>query len=127
MYILSSLILLVNEFVCLNIAVSLANALNCASALEAKLKANTKALGEADKKCAKEVAATEFATDQAVKEAEARAIKAEKSLAEVLKRQTQCEEVVVKRINDLLTSIGSKCSLPVDLYCLLCFVDLCFY
>jgi hypothetical protein len=83
--------------------------------------------GEADKKRAKEVAATKFATDHAVKEAEARAIKAKKSLAEVLKRQTQREEVVVKWINDLLTSIGSKCSLPVHLYCLLCFVDLHFY
>jgi hypothetical protein len=102
----------------------LTNALNRASALEAKLKATTKALGEADKKRVKEVAATKLAADQVVKETEARAIKAEKALAEVSKRQTQCEEVVVKRIDDLLTS---KCSLPVDLYCLLCFVNLHFY
>jgi hypothetical protein len=67
----------------LNTAVSLANALNRASALENKLETTTKALEEADNKRAKEVAATKLATDQAVKEAEARAIKAKKSLAEV--------------------------------------------
>jgi Skp family chaperone for outer membrane proteins len=94
----------------------LANALNLASALEAKLKATTKALGEADKKCAEEVAATKLTTNQEVKEAEARANKTKKSLAEVSKRQTQREEAIVKRINDLLTSISSKCSLPVGLY-----------
>jgi hypothetical protein len=32
-----------------------------------------------------------------------------------------------KWIDDLLTSIGSKCSLPVGLYYFLCFVDLRFY
>jgi hypothetical protein len=73
----------------LNTAVSLANALNHASALEDKLKTTTKALEEADNKRAEEVAATKLATDQAVKEAEARAIKAKKSLAEVSQRQTQ--------------------------------------
>jgi biopolymer transport protein ExbB/TolQ len=101
--------ILVFQWICLlNIAVSLANALNRASALEAKLKATTKALEEAHKKCAKEVAATKLAANQAVKEVEARAINAEKALAKVSKRQTQHEEAVVKRIDDLLTSFGSK-------------------
>jgi hypothetical protein len=67
----------------LNIAVSLANALNHTNVLEAKLKATTKALEEAANKHAKEVAATELVANHAVKEAEARAIKAEKSLAKV--------------------------------------------
>jgi hypothetical protein len=47
--------------------------------LESKLKVTTKALEEADKKCAKEVVATKLAADQVVKEGEARAIKAKKS------------------------------------------------
>jgi hypothetical protein len=45
----------------------LANAPNRASALEAKLKATTKALEEADKKHAEEVAATKLAADHAVR------------------------------------------------------------
>jgi hypothetical protein len=61
----------------------LANALNRASSLEAKLKATTKALGEADKKRDEEVVATKLAANQAVKEAEAGAMKSKKSLAEV--------------------------------------------
>jgi hypothetical protein len=46
--------------------------------LEAKLKASTKALGEADKKHADEVVATKLVADLAVKEVEARAIKTKK-------------------------------------------------
>jgi hypothetical protein len=100
----------------------LANALNCANGLEAKLKATTKAMGEANKKCAEEVVATKLVVDQAGKEAEARAITAKKALAELSKKQTQREEAVVKRIDDLLTSFGSKCSLPVVLhYCFVVF------
>jgi biopolymer transport protein ExbB/TolQ len=116
------LITLAFQWICLlNIAVSLANALNRSSALEAKLKTATKALGEADKKHAEEVAATKLVTDQAVKEAEARATKAKKALDEVSKKQARREEVVVKRIDDLLTSIGSKCSFPVVLHFLCVF------
>jgi hypothetical protein len=62
----------------------LANALNCATLLEAKLKTTTKALEEADNKHAKEVAFGKLAANQAIKEAEARAINAKKkNLAEV--------------------------------------------
>jgi hypothetical protein len=67
----------------LNFPVTLANALNHATLLEAKRKTTTKALEEAENKRAKEVAAAKLATDQTVKEAEARAIKAEETLAEV--------------------------------------------
>jgi uncharacterized protein YqjF (DUF2071 family) len=65
-------------------------------------------LEEADNKHAEAVAATILAVDQAVKEAEARAIKAKKALAEVSQRQTRREASVVKRIDDLSTSFGSE-------------------
>jgi hypothetical protein len=82
--------------------------------LEAKLKATTKALGEADKKHAEEVVATKLAADWAVKEAEARATKAEKGIAEVSKKQSRREEAIVKCIDDLLTSFGSKYRLTMS-------------
>jgi Skp family chaperone for outer membrane proteins len=88
------------------------------SSLETKLKATAKALKEADEKHIKEVAAAKLSVDQAVKEANARATKAEKALAEVSQRHANHEEAVVKRIDDILTSIGSKCSLTFVFYCL---------
>jgi hypothetical protein len=110
----------------LNIVVSLANALNHANVLEAKLKATTKALEEADKKHTKEGAATKLAANHAVQEAEARAIKAEKSLAKVSQSQSKCEEVVVKCIDDLLTSIGSKYHLILNVI-VFAFLDVHFH
>jgi hypothetical protein len=68
--------------------VSLANALVCVASLEAKLKATSQALKEAD-------AAKAFA-DKAAKEAEARAIKAKNALVEVSQKQAKREEDVVK-------------------------------
>jgi hypothetical protein len=97
----------------LNFLVTLANALNHATLFEAKLKTTTKALEEAENKCVEEVDAAKLATDQAVKEAEARAIKAKETLAEVSRKQSKCEEAVVKRIDDLLNSFGSKCHLAI--------------
>jgi hypothetical protein len=68
------------ELICLlNFLVALANSLNYATLLEAKLKTTTKALEEANNKCAEEVASAKLAADQAVKEVEARAIKAKKN------------------------------------------------
>jgi hypothetical protein len=64
--------------------------------LEAKLKSITKAMGEADKKHDEEVAATKLAADRVVKEAEARTTKAKKALAKVSKKQSRCEEAIVK-------------------------------
>jgi predicted Holliday junction resolvase-like endonuclease len=64
--------------VLLNLAVSLANALNRVKTLEGKLSANTKALKEAERKRAEEVVATKLSAAQAVREAEARAIKFKK-------------------------------------------------
>jgi membrane protein involved in colicin uptake len=81
--------------------------------LEAKLKTTSKALEEANKKPTTEVVAAMLATDQAVKDAEARAIKAKETLARVYQNQSKREEAVVKCIDDLLTSFGSKCHLAV--------------
>jgi Skp family chaperone for outer membrane proteins len=103
------------DFPCRRVTVS-ANALVRVSSLETKLKATAKALKEADKKRTKEVAAAKLSIDQAVKEANARATKAKKAVAEVSQRQTSHEEAVVKRIDDILTSIGSKCSLTFVFY-----------
>jgi hypothetical protein len=71
--------------------VSLANALVHVASLEAKLKTTSKALKEVDEKLAKEVPA-----DKAAKAAEARAIKAEKDLAEVSQSHAKREEDIVK-------------------------------
>jgi hypothetical protein len=88
--------------------VSLANALACVTLLEAKLKTTSKALKEADEKRAKEVSTVKVSTDKAVREAEARAVKAKKALTEVSQRQAKREEDVVKRLDDILTTVGSK-------------------
>jgi biopolymer transport protein ExbB/TolQ len=82
--------------------VSLANALVRVASLEAKLKASSKAL--------KEVHDAKASADNAAKAAEARAIKAKKALAEVSQKQAKREEEVVKRLDDILTSVGSKFS-----------------
>jgi Flp pilus assembly protein TadB len=103
---------------CLLTTVSLANALVCVNSLETKLKATTKALKEANKKHAKEVAAAKLSANQAVKEGEARATKAEKALAEVSQRQASREEDVVKWIDDILTCVGSKWFVTFVFYCL---------
>jgi biopolymer transport protein ExbB/TolQ len=102
--------------------VSLANALARVNSLEAKLKTISKALKEADEKRAKEVSAAKVSTDKAVKAVEARAIKAKKALAGISKRQSKREEDVVKRLDDILTSVGSKYSLA---FVFLSFIPIC--
>jgi hypothetical protein len=69
------------------------------------------------------IKATKPAADQAVKEAEARATKDEKSLAKVSKKQKQRAEAIVKIIDDLLTSFHSKYRFIV--YSLVLLVSLC--
>jgi Skp family chaperone for outer membrane proteins len=81
-------------------AVALANALARVAYLEAKLKTTSKALKEAD--------AAKASADKAAKAAEARAIKAEKTLAEVSQKQAKREGGVVKRLNEIIASVGSK-------------------
>jgi hypothetical protein len=70
------------------------------ASLEAELMTTSKALKDAD-------AAKAFA-GKAAKAAEARAIKAEKALAEVSQKQTRREGGVVKRLNEILASVGNK-------------------
>jgi chromosome segregation ATPase len=72
------------------------------ASLEAKLKATSKALKEAD--------AAKASANKAAKAAEARAIKAEKALAEVSQKPAKREEDVVKQLDAILTSVGSKFS-----------------
>jgi Fe2+ transport system protein B len=102
--------------------VYLANALVRVTYLEAKLKTTSKALKEADEKCAKEVSAAKISADKAVKAAEASASKAKKALAKVSQSQAKHEEDVVKRLDDILTSVGSKFSLVFVFYC---FIHVC--
>jgi hypothetical protein len=126
LFIYSLLFLCLNGISLSSITVSLANALARVNLLEAKLKATVKALEEADDKSAKEVAAGKLAANQVVKETEARDTKAEKAVVEVSQKQSKQKEVVVKRLDDLLTSIGSMCFLPVKLYCL-CVLSNCVF
>jgi aspartokinase len=82
--------------------VSLANALVRVASLEAKLKATSQALKKAD--------AAKADADKAAKATESRAIKAENALAEVSQKQAKREEDVVKRLDGILMSVGSKFS-----------------
>jgi hypothetical protein len=112
-------------YVVISFIISLANALARVASLEAKLKTTSKALKEADEKRAKELSAANVSADKVVKAAEARAIKAEKTLAEVSRRQAKCEEDVVKRLDDILTSVGSRFSfLLLSSTALFLFVDM---
>jgi predicted Holliday junction resolvase-like endonuclease len=95
--------------------VSLANAHVRVASLEAKLKTTTQALKEAD--------AAKVSANKAAKAAEARAIKAENALAEVAQKQAKREEDVVKQLDGILTSVGSKFS---PYCCLLPFLVLVF-
>jgi hypothetical protein len=96
--------------------------------LDAKLKASSKALeeaqtclGAAEARHKEELATAKQATAQAVKEAEARAATVEDALAKVGQKQSKHEEAVVKRLDVLSTSFGSKCFLLWKfLYLLLC-------
>jgi hypothetical protein len=92
------------------------------TSLEAKLKTTSKVLKEADEKCANEVCVAKVSADKAVKAAKARAIKVKKASAEVSRRQAKREEDVVKRLDDILTSVGSKFSRAFVFYC---FIPVC--
>jgi hypothetical protein len=103
---------------------SLGNALCRVKGLEAKLTSNTKALEEAQAQLAvvetrhkEELAAAKNAASQAVKEAEARAIKAEDALAKSTQEQSQREETAIARLNALSVAFGSKYLLTYDFFC----------
>jgi hypothetical protein len=55
--------------------------------------------------------ATKVSANKAVKSVKARAIKPEKALAEASQTLAKREEDVVKRLDDILMSVGSKFSL----------------
>jgi hypothetical protein len=99
--------------------------------LDAKLKANTKALEEAQTRLAtseskhnEEVAVAKHAASQAIKEAEARAATMEDALAKIGQKQSKREETAAERLNALSTSFGSKCFPPLRLYFSFC-MNLC--
>jgi predicted nucleic acid-binding Zn-ribbon protein len=106
---------------------SLGNALLRVKGLDAKLKANTKALEEAqthlaasEAKHKEEVVAAKQGASHAIKEAEARASTMEDALAKIGQEQSKHEETAAKRLNPLSTSFGSNCFLPLRLCFSLC-------
>jgi hypothetical protein len=106
---------------------SLGNALLRVKGLDAKLRANTKALEEAqthlaasEAKHKEEVLAAKQAASHAIKEAEARAATTEDALAKIGQEQSKHEETAAERLNPLSTSFGSKCFLPLILCFSLC-------
>jgi hypothetical protein len=70
------------------------------ASLEAEIKTTSKALKDAD--------AAKTSAGKASKAAEAKAIKAEKALAQVSQKQAKHEGGVVKQLDDILASVGSK-------------------
>jgi hypothetical protein len=83
------------------VTVALAAALAHVAALEAKLKTLTEALKDAN--------TAKVSAEKAAKEAEARAKKAEKALAEANQKQSKWEQAVVVQLDEISTSVGSKC------------------
>jgi hypothetical protein len=69
--------------------------------LEAKLKTTTEALKDAN--------TAKVYADKAAKAAETKAKKAEKALAEATQKQAKYEQAVVERLDEICTSVGSKC------------------
>jgi Skp family chaperone for outer membrane proteins len=83
------------------VTVALAMAHARITALEAKLKASTEALKDAN--------AAKVSAERAAKSAETRAKKAEKALADDNQKRTKREQSVVKQLDDISISVGSKC------------------
>jgi ABC-type transport system involved in cytochrome bd biosynthesis fused ATPase/permease subunit len=83
------------------LTVALATALTRVAALEAELKTSTEALKDAN--------TAKVSAVKAAKAAEARAKKAEKALAKANQRQSKREQAVVGRLDEISSSVGSKC------------------
>jgi Skp family chaperone for outer membrane proteins len=89
------------------VKVALTMALARIATLEAELKTSTKALKDAN--------GAKVSAERAPKSANTRAKKAEKALADANQRQIKREQSVVKRLDEISTSVGSKCFiLPID-------------
>jgi Flp pilus assembly protein TadB len=82
-------------------AVALAMALARVATLEAELKTTTEALKDAN--------SAKVSADKAAKAAKTKAKKAEKGLAEATQKQAKREQAVVERLDEIFTSVGSKC------------------
>jgi hypothetical protein len=91
--------LLMSLFFCITVALTTARARR--SALEAKLKASVEAWESAN--------AAKVYAEKAAKSAETRAKKAKKALADAHQNQAKREQSVVKRLDGMSTSVGSKC------------------
>jgi chromosome segregation ATPase len=83
------------------VTVALAMAHARITTLEAKLKVCTKALNDAN--------AAKVSAERAAKSAETRAKKSEKALADANKKQTKWDQSMVKRLDEISVSVGSKC------------------
>jgi hypothetical protein len=70
-------------------------------ALEAELKTTAEALKDAN--------TAKVSAEKAAKAAETKAKKAKKALAEANQKQAKREQAVVERLDEICTSIGSKC------------------
>jgi hypothetical protein len=81
--------------------VALATALARVAALETDLKTTTKALKDAN--------TAKVSAEKAAKATETKAKKAEKALAEANPKQTKREQAMVERLDEICTSLGSKC------------------
>jgi Skp family chaperone for outer membrane proteins len=82
-------------------AVALATALARVVALETKLKTTTEALKDAN--------TAKVSAEKAAKEAETNAKNTEKALAEANQKQANREQAVVEWLDEICTSVGSKC------------------
>jgi hypothetical protein len=83
------------------VTVALATTHACITAIESELKASTEALKDAN--------AAKVSAERAAKSAETRAKKAEKALADANQKQTKREQSMVKRLDKISVSVGSKC------------------
>jgi Skp family chaperone for outer membrane proteins len=80
---------------------ALATAHALITALETELKASTEALNDAN--------AAKVSAERAAKSVETRAKKSKKALADANKKQTKWDQSVVKRLDEISVSVGSKC------------------
>jgi translation initiation factor 2B subunit (eIF-2B alpha/beta/delta family) len=90
------------------VTVALTMALARIATLEAELKTSAKALKDAN--------ATKVSTERVAKSVETRSKKAKKALADASQKQIKREQSLVKRLDEISTSVGSKCFiLPLDI------------
>jgi Flp pilus assembly protein TadB len=90
------------------VTVALSMAFACIATLEAKLKTSMEALKDAN--------AAKVSAEKAAKLAEKRAKMAKKALTDASQKQRKREQSMVERLDEISTSIGSKCFiLPLDI------------